>query len=58
MNKKELKIWRKSQVRNEFAVKVLSLIHNFESSEVPDYKKLTKDDIISVLSSIIHKKTS
>lgn len=55
--KKENKILKRSVVREEFKVKILTLIKNFKSKEVPNYKKLSKSDIVNVLSSIMERTT-
>lgn len=57
MNKKEEKKFKQFRVRQELTVKILKTIIDFKSQEEPDYKKLTNDDIINVLSTIIIKKT-
>jgi len=51
---KAMQVYR---VRRELTDNIYELIDNFKSSLEPSYKKLTKDDIIYVLSSIIAKET-
>lgn len=48
---------QKFRVREELKLKVLTLIYNFKSEEEPEYKKLTRDDVINVFCSIIARKT-
>jgi hypothetical protein len=45
------------RVRRELTDDIYKLIDNFHSTIEPDYKKLSKDDIIYVLSLIISKET-
>lgn len=47
----------KELVRKELSLELLKVINEFKSKEVPTYKKLTKEDIIHVLSSMIARKT-
>lgn len=49
---------QQSLVRSELTLKILKAIGSFQSEAEPGYKKLTKDDIVFVLSSIISRKTS
>jgi hypothetical protein len=48
---------QKFRVREELKLKILTLIYNFKSEEEPEYKKLTRDDVINVFCSIIARKT-
>jgi hypothetical protein len=48
---------QKFRVREELKLKILTLIYNFKSEEEPEYKKLTRDDVINVFSSLIARKT-
>lgn len=54
---KNQKNLRQERVRMELKVKILKLLDNFESEEEPTYKKLTQEDVINVLSSMIERKT-
>jgi len=51
---KKFKRWR---VRQELTIHILKTIQDFKSLEEPDYKKLTDNDIINVLSEIISNRT-
>jgi len=53
----EVKEQQKFMVRQELKIRLLKLIYNFKSEEEPDYGKLTNDDILNVLSSIIERRT-
>lgn len=56
MNDKEKYYFKKERVRTELTIKILKTIRDFESEEEPDIK-LSNEDIINVLSSMIVKRT-
>lgn len=49
--------FRQERVRMELRLLIGKLIRDFKSKEEPTYKKLTQEDIIYVLSSMIARKT-
>jgi|WetSurMetagenome_2_1015567.scaffolds.fasta_scaffold2564659_1 hypothetical protein len=57
MTKNKMKQLKRQRVRMELTVVMLKTLNSFKSKEEPDYGKLTKNDIIYVLSSIIKRKT-
>lgn len=54
----EIKEMQKFRVREELKLEILKIIANFNLKEEPDYKKLSNDDIINVLSSLIVRRTN
>lgn len=57
MNKKNLLISKRWRLREEMKLRVLETLHNFKSIEEPRLK-ITNEDTVNVLSSIIAKRTS
>ncbi len=56
MDIKEIKEHKKLLVRNELKIKLLKTLGHFTSNEVDGYK-LTNDDIVYILSSIIVRRS-
>lgn len=52
-----METYKKERVRMELRLKISELIFKFKSKEEPSCKKLNKEDIIHVLSSMIAKRT-
>ena len=53
---KEIKELQKFRAKEELIIKILTLINNYSSVEEPSIK-LSNNDIINILSSIINSKT-
>jgi len=55
-NKKAIEELIKFRAKEELKIKILKVIDNYKSKEEPSYN-LTSDDIISVLASMLARKT-